>query len=101
MFVRRLSPLVVAACFLTPASAIAQEQPPGAHSPNMTYVKNIPYEASNGDIPNYGTDQEFTRIGRKKYGLFGSYRNGMHIVNVTRPSQREGRRHIRLRHHPG
>ena len=52
----------------------------------MSYVKNIPYEARNGDIPNFGTDQEFTKIGGKSYGLFGSYRNGMHIVDVTKPA---------------
>ena len=52
----------------------------------MTYVKNIPYEARNGDVPNFGTDQEFTKIGGKSYGLFGSYRNGMHIVDVTKPA---------------
>ena len=86
MFFRRLSLLVVAACFFVPASAVAQEEPPGDHSPNMTYVKNIPYEARNGDVPNFGTDQEFTKIGGKQYGLFGSYRNGMHIVDVTKPA---------------
>jgi hypothetical protein len=85
VFSRRLSLLVAAACFFVPATAAAQEEPPGAHSPNMTYVKNIPYEARNGDIPNFGTDQEFTRIGGKNYGLFGSYRNGMHIVDVSNP----------------
>ncbi len=52
----------------------------------MSYVKNIPYEARNGDIPNFGTDQEFTKIGGKQYGLFGSYRNGMQIVDVTKPA---------------
>ena len=85
MSFRRLSLLFVAVCVLAPASAVAQE-PPGAHSPNMTYVKNIPYEARNGDVPNFGTDQEFTKIGGKRYGLFGSYRNGMHIVDVTKPA---------------
>ena len=85
MSFRRFSLLFVAVCVLTPASAVAQE-PPGAHSPNMTYVKSIPYEARNGDVPNFGTDQEFTKIGGKRYGLFGSYRNGMHIVDVTKPA---------------
>jgi hypothetical protein len=83
---RRLSLLIVAACVLTPASAIAQE-PPGEHSPNMSYVKNIPYEARNGDAPNFGTDQEFTRIGGKQYGVFGSYRNGMQIVDISKPAR--------------
>ena len=86
MSFRRLSLLFVAVCVLTPASAVAQEEPPGAHSPNMTYVKNIPYEARNGDVPNFGTDQEFTKIGGKRYGLFGSYRNGIYIVDVTKPA---------------
>ena len=85
MLSRRLSLLAVAACVLTPASAVAQE-PPGAHSPNMSYVKNIPYEARNQDTPNFGTDQEFTKIGRRQYGVFGSYNNGMHIVEMTSPA---------------
>jgi hypothetical protein len=83
---RRFSLLTVAVCVLVPASAVAQEEPPGSHSPNMTYVKNIPYEARNQETPNVGTDQEFTRIGRKQYGLFGSYNNGMHIVDVSDPA---------------
>jgi hypothetical protein len=85
VFFRRLSLLVAAASLFVPASAAAQEEPPGDHSPNMSYVKNIPYEARNGDVPNFGTDQEFTKIGGKSYGFFGSYRNGMHIVDVTKP----------------
>ena len=85
MLSRRLSLLTVAACVLTPASAVAEE-PPGAHSPNMSYVKNIPYEARNQDTPNFGTDQEFTKIRRKQYGVFGSYNNGMHIVDISKPA---------------
>jgi hypothetical protein len=83
--VRRLSSLVVALCVLMPTSAVAEE-PPGAHSPNMSYVKNIPYEARNQDVPNFGTDQEFTRIRGKQYGVFGSYNNGMHIVDISKPA---------------
>ena len=86
MSVCRLSSLVIAVCALTPASAGAEE-PSGAHSPNMSYVKNIPYEARNGDEPNYGTDQEFTRIKGKRYGLFGSYMNGMQIVDISKPAK--------------
>jgi hypothetical protein len=84
---RRLSLLTVVVSVLLPASAAAQEQPPGDHSPNMTYVKNIPYEARNQETPNFGTDQEFTRIGGKDYGIFGSYNNGMHIVDISRPAR--------------
>ncbi len=87
MSFRRLSLLIVVVCVLLPASAAAQEEPPGDHSPNMTYVKNIPYEARNQDTPNFGTDQEFTAIAGKQYGIFGSYNNGMHIVDVSSPGR--------------
>ena len=86
MSIRRVCSLIVAAVVFAPASAAAQE-PPGEHSPNMTYVKNIGYEARNGTAPNFGTDQEFTRIRGKQYGVFGSYRNGMHIVDISDPTQ--------------
>ena len=90
MFLRRLSLLIAAAAVAMPASAGAQEQPPGDHSPNMTYVKNIPYELRNGGRPDeVGTDQEFTRIRGKQYGLFGSYRNGMQIVDISKPASAE------------
>jgi hypothetical protein len=59
----------------------------GEHSPNMSFVKNIPYEARNGTTPNYGTDIEFTRIGGKQYAFAGSYRNGMQIVDISKPEQ--------------
>jgi hypothetical protein len=58
---------------LIPASATAQDQ----HSRNMSLVKNLPYEARNGDVPNYGTDIEFARIAGRQYALAGSYRNGL------------------------
>ena len=86
MSFRRLSLLTVVVSVLVPASAVAQDEPAGDHSPNMTYVKNIPYEARNQETPNFGTDQEFTRIGGKSYGIFGSYNNGMHIVDVSKPA---------------
>jgi hypothetical protein len=70
---------------LVPASAVAQDR----HSRNMSLVKNLPYEARNGDIPNYGTDIEFARIGGRQYALAGSYRNGLQIVDVTRPRRSE------------
>ena len=59
----------------------------GEHSPNMSFVKNIPYEARNGTTPNYGTDIEFARIAGKQYAFAGSYRNGMQIVDITQPEQ--------------
>jgi hypothetical protein len=70
---------------LVPASAFAQDE----HSRNMSLVKNLPYEARNGTIPNFGTDIEFARIGDRQYALAGSYRNGLQIVDITRPRQAE------------
>jgi hypothetical protein len=70
---------------LVPASAFAQDQ----HSRNMSLVKNLAYEARNGTIPNFGTDIEFARIGDRQYALAGSYRNGLQIVDITRPRQAE------------
>ena len=84
MSISRRCLLMFVACALAPATAVGQE-PTGSHSPNMSYVKNIPYEARNGDTPNYGTDQEFTEVRGKQYGVFGSYRNGMHIVDISDP----------------
>jgi hypothetical protein len=70
---------------LIPASATAQDQ----HSRNMSLVKNLPYEARNGDVPNYGTDIEFARIAGRRYALAGSYRNGLQIVDITNPRSAE------------
>ena len=83
---RRLSApfLLLVLLAVAPASAAAVDF---QHSDNMTHVKNIPYEARNGGTPNAGTDIEFARIGGRQYALAGSYKNGMQIVDVTRPSQ--------------
>jgi hypothetical protein len=59
------------------------------HSPNMDLVRNLPYEARNGDIPNYGTDIEFASVAGRRYALAGSYRNGLQIVDITRPRRSE------------
>ena len=76
------------ALLLVPAAA-----PAGAaevrHSPNMSLEKTIPYganEAYDAD-ENVGTDIEFARIGGKRYALAGSYRNGLRIVDITRPTR--------------
>ncbi len=67
---------------LAAPAASAAEEP--VTSPNMTHVKNIPYEARNGTVPNFGTDIEFAKLGGRQYALAGSYRNGLQIVDVTR-----------------
>ena len=71
-----------------PAAAAAQE-PAGAHSDNMSFVKNLPYEARNGDAgrgPNYGTDMEFATLGGRRHAIAGSYENGMQIVDISKPA---------------
>lgn len=54
-------------------------------SPNLTHVKNLPYQAANGKVANYGTDIEFARLDGRNYALAGSYRNGLQIVDIDNP----------------
>ena len=78
---RRLSLLVVAACFFVPATAAAQEEPPGDHSPNMTYVKSMPYEERNGGV----RTSEPTTSSRRSVGVVRPGR--------LMPERHAGRRH--------
>jgi hypothetical protein len=80
---RRLAATTALVLLTVAAPAAAQD----AHSPNLTHVANLPYEARNGTTPNYGTDIEFARIGDRQYALAGSYRNGLQIVDITDPEQ--------------
>jgi LVIVD repeat len=79
---------LLAAGLLTPAVALAQEEP-GSGSPNLSFVKNIPYEAKFPDLEaeNYGTDIEFAYLRGKRHAIAGSEFNGMHIVDISRPSK--------------
>ena len=56
-----------------------------AHSPNMTHLKNIPYEEVNGTTKPGGTDIEFARIRGRQYAFAGSYENGMQIFDISNP----------------
>jgi hypothetical protein len=79
---RVLAVLIVAVLVAAlPAGSVAADK----SSPNMTLVKNLPYEARNGTTPNFGTDIEFANIAGRKYALAGSYMNGMQIVDITSP----------------
>ena len=80
---RRLAATTALVLLALAAPAAAQD----AHSPNLTHVTTLPYEARNGTTPNYGTDIEFARIGDRQYALAGSYRNGLQIVDITDPEQ--------------
>ena len=82
---RRLAATALLALLTFAAPAAAQET--HQHSGNMRHVLNLPYEARNGTIPNYGTDIEFARLAGKQYALAGSYRNGLQIVDITDPEQ--------------
>jgi hypothetical protein len=82
---RRLAATALLALLTLAAPAAAQER--HSHSGNMRHVLNLPYEARNGTTPNYGTDIEFARLAGKQYALAGSYRNGMQIVDVSRPER--------------
>ena len=83
---RRLCILTILSLVVLAAPAAAAA-PPGEHSPNLTFVKNLQYAPDNGGTPNYGTDIEFATIAGKRYALAGSYKNGMQIVDITRPGQ--------------
>jgi hypothetical protein len=70
--------------FAAPA-AFGQAADEGDHSDNMSHVTTLPYEPRNGGTTPFGTDIEFTRLGRRQYALAGSYKNGMQIVDITNP----------------
>ncbi|HWH43863.1 MAG TPA: hypothetical protein VNT32_03970 [Thermoleophilaceae bacterium] len=78
--------IAAAAAILGLAASAAPAVAADENSPNMSFVQNIPYEARNGTVPNYGTDIEFATISGREYALAGSYRNGMHIVDITDPA---------------
>jgi hypothetical protein len=54
----------------------------------MGFVANLQYDDS-GEAQN-GSDIEFVRLGRREYALAGTLRNGLQIIDITRP--REPRR---------
>jgi hypothetical protein len=85
---RGVRPLLSLAVVLIafPGTAAAAEEP-GEHSENMSYVKNLEYEARNGGDGNYGTDIEFAKLGGRQYALAGSYENGLQIVDIEDPEQ--------------
>ena len=83
---RHLLSLALGALAVAPGTAFAAE--PGTGSPNLDFVKNIPYEAQFADKPkNYGTDIEFATLSGRKHALAGSYYNGLQIVDISRPSR--------------
>jgi hypothetical protein len=85
-FVRALAAAALALVLLPVTAATAQEGV-ATHSTNTQHLKNLPYEQRNADgSPNFGTDLEFATIRGREYSVAGSYENGMHIVDITRPA---------------
>lgn len=81
--------LIVAQFVLPGAPAPAAEE--GTHSPNMKHVANLKYKLQYGKTSSFGTDLEFAKLrhngDKKDFALAGSYRNGLQIINISRPAQ--------------
>ena len=83
---RRLLPALIGTLALGLLPGLAAAAEPGSGSPNLDFVKNIPYEAQFEDeAANYGTDIEFAKLGGRSYALAGSEFNGLQIVDITKP----------------
>ena len=85
----RLAKALTAACACIALGATPAAAQTAVTSDNMTHVKRVPFEARNGGTPNYGTDIEFAELDGRRYALAGSYRNGLQIVDITKPAQAE------------
>ncbi|MGH2557350.1 MAG: LVIVD repeat-containing protein, partial [Actinomycetota bacterium] len=59
----------------------------GAGSPNMRHVAHLDYELRYQQTKSYGTDLEFATLQGRRFALAGTYRNGLQIIDVTRPSR--------------
>jgi len=86
MILRRMGLVLVLSLVLGLLPGAAAGAADGAHSPNMTLVKNLGYAPRNGGTSDYGTDIEFMKAGGRRYALAGSYRNGLQIVDITKPA---------------
>ena len=109
---RRTAVSAIAAVALMLGFMPAATADEGTHSPNIEHVQNIGYEARHQNTPNQGTDLEFIEITlsgdavrelakrdgnvedgnadvagiQRTYSVAGSYNNGMHLVDITDPS---------------
>jgi hypothetical protein len=52
----------------------------------MTAVANLPYVEAEGPRSQAGSDIEFGRIGGRDYAFAGTLRNGLQIVDISRPT---------------
>jgi hypothetical protein len=80
---RRLSICVLLLTLLLGLSPAAAET--GTGTPNMRHVASLAYKKRWGEKTSFGTDIEFARIRGRNYALAGTYRNGLQIVDITRP----------------
>lgn len=81
---------VVAALSVLPGTPVPAAEE-GVHSPNMKHVANLKYKLRYGQDSSYGTDIEFARLrlgGKMRdFALAGSYRNGLQIINISKPTK--------------
>lgn len=71
----------------TPNVTLSAVSTDGVGSENLEHVANISYDARWWANDNYGTDVEFARIRGKEYAFAGSYRNGLHIIDISKPER--------------
>jgi hypothetical protein len=65
--------------------AAAQPAPAASGSQNLRHVTTLAYELRHGQQQPFGTDIEFGTVGGREYAFAGTYRNGLQIVDVTKP----------------
>lgn len=69
---------------LLPASA-GTAAAEGEGSASLQPVANLPFAAAPGSTPNRGTDIEFAELQGKQHALAGTYKNGLQIIDISRP----------------
>jgi hypothetical protein len=78
-----------------PSVGAADVAPAPESAENMTHVANLGYEHRYGQTENFGTDLELASMTVRRNGakrkldvaFAGTYRNGLQIIDVTRPAR--------------
>jgi hypothetical protein len=77
--------VAVVAATLVATGSTREAKAEGTHSPNMEHVANLAYEQRYGQSSSFGTDIELRTYGKRNYAFAGTYRNGLQIIDVTKP----------------
>jgi hypothetical protein len=64
----------------------AAEAEPASASDNVEHVANLAYELRYGQTIPFGTDIEIVTWRNRDYAFAGTYRNGLQIIDVTKPA---------------